>query len=184
MKELKSIIECLLFIANRPLDKKDLIKITGKEKKDVSQALKELTQDYQNEEKGIRIIHSNKQWQMTTDPKHGSIVQRFLKTEVNEELTPASLETLSIIAYRGPIKKQDLEEIRGVNCTIILRNLLIKGLIIEKKPDNYKNNDNELSYNVSLEFVKYLGIKDIEDLPNFKELNRGIPLSLLIDDDK
>ena len=87
------------------------------------------------------------------------------------------METLSIIAYRGPIKRDELEQIRGVNCSIILRHLLIKGLIVEE------NKDKEI-YNVSLDFIRHLGVKDLNELPDYERLNQGIPLSSLIDEEE
>ncbi len=174
-QNLKSLIESLLFIANRPLNKKELARITEQKIDKVEKALKELVEE--SKERGIKILQNGQEWQMVTDPTNSSVIQKFLKQEVNQELTPASLETLSIIAYRGPIKRDELEQIRGVNCSIILRHLLIKGLIVEE------NKDKEI-YNVSLDFIRHLGVKDLNELPDYERLNQGIPLSSLIDEEE
>jgi len=113
---------------------------------------------------------------MATNPQNSEYVQKFLKTEVCQELTPASLETLSIIAYRGPLTKLDLEKIRGVNCSIIIRHLLIKGLITEKVVNKVRSNEEQIDcdnniYSVSLDFIKHLGINDIQELPDYEKLN-------------
>jgi len=120
---------------------------------------------------------------MVTNPQNSEYVQKFLKTEVCQELTPASLETLSIIAYRGPLTKLDLEKIRGINCSIILRHLLIKGLIIEKivnkvvaKDDKLQTKEEQIDYDnniysVSVDFIKHLGINDVQELPDYERLN-------------
>ena len=113
---------------------------------------------------------------MVTNPQNSGYVQKFLKTEVCQELTPASLETLSIIAYRGPLTKRDLEKIRGINCSIILRHLLIKGLITEKVVNKKQADDEQIDsdnniYSVSLEFIKHLGINDVQELPDYERLN-------------
>jgi len=170
-EKLKSLIESLLFIANRPLNKKELAKITEQKINKVEEILKELVEE--SEERGIKVLQNGQEWQMVTDPTNSLVIQKFLKQEINQELTPASLETLSIIAYRGPIKRDELEQIRGVNCSIILRNLLIKGLIVEE------NKDKEI-YNVSLDFIRHLGIKDLNELPDYQKLNQDVSLSSLI----
>ena len=173
----KSIVESILFISNRPLTKKELANIVGRKVEEIEKILKELIEEYQIGGRGIKIIQNNREFQMVTDPSNSSAVQKFLKEEINRELTPASLETLSIIAYRGPIARQELEQIRGVNCAIILRNLLIKGLIVEEDRD--AKDPGEWIYNVSLDFFRHLGINDIKELPDYQRLNREVPLSSL-----
>ena len=81
------------------------------------------------------------------------------------ELTRPSLESLTIIAYRGPITKAELEMIRGVNCSMILRNLLIRGLIREEKGKT------ESVFRVSLEFLRWLGVQQASDLPDYDKLS-------------
>jgi segregation and condensation protein B len=169
--QLKSIIESLLFIAPRPLSAKEISKFLNQEQETITIHLKELFEDYKNRPQGgIKIIQNGADWQMVTNPEYSQFIKSFLKQEVNQELTPASLETLSIIAYRGPIKREELEQIRGVNCSIILRNLLIKGLIIEEDQEKQ-------IYNISLDFIKHLGINDLEDLPGYEQLNKEVLLS-------
>lgn len=176
--QLKSIIESILFVASRPLTVNELNRIVNQKKEDVDQCLETLFQEYkEDEKKGLKIIKNNKEWQMVTNPVYSQFVGKFLKQEVNQELTPASLETLSIIAYRGPIERDELEKIRGVNCSIILRNLLIKGLIIEEDKEKQ-------IYNVSLDFIKQLGINDLEELPDYDKLNEKISLSDLLEEKK
>jgi segregation and condensation protein B len=83
-------------------------------------------------------------------------------------LTQPSIETLTIIAYRGPISKAEIEKIRGVNCSLILRNLMIRGLV---DFDIDKNNGQEL-YNVTVDFLQYLGLNTVEDLPDYMRLHQ------------
>ncbi len=185
----KSIIESIIFIANRPLSKKELAKVSGKDLVEVESALNELINDYEIKNGGIKIIQNETETQMVTSPENSQIIQVFLKQEVSQELTPASLETLSIIAYRSPISRRELEQIRGVNCSIILRNLLIRGLIVEFADDksivsavtateNEGEEENKI-YQVSLDFIKHLGINDLKELPNYEKLNKDVPLSSL-----
>ncbi len=182
-QELKSNIESLLFIANRPIDKKEIAKNIGQNVNDLEEIFNELVEEYKEPDRGINIINNDQSLQMVTNPQNSEYVQKFLKTEVCQELTPASLETLSIIAYRGPLTKLDLEKIRGINCSIILRHLLIKGLIIEKvvnkvvaKDDKLQANEEQIDYDnniysVSVDFIKHLGINDVQELPDYERLN-------------
>lgn len=177
LQNLKSIIESLLFITHRPLSIKEICKITKSSLTNIKQSLNELINEYADKNKGISIIKNEQEFQMVTNPNNGLVVKEFLKQEISGELTPASLETLSIIAYRSPISKQELEQIRGVNCSVILRHLLIKGLVIEQDKEKQV-------YNVSLDFIRYLGINDLKDLPDYKRLNKEIPLSYLMQQGK
>ena len=160
--ELKYLLESLLFVSGKPLEIKDLSSFLKKDKQEIETALQELMTEYKNRNCGLRIIESGKKYQMASAPDNAKVVQDFLQTEVSGELTPASLETLTIIAYRGPIKKSDLEKIRGINCSLILRNLLIRGLVEEIDKDN-----DDKEYNVSLEFIKFLGLDSVKDLPDY-----------------
>ncbi|MDA2921650.1 SMC-Scp complex subunit ScpB [Patescibacteria group bacterium AH-259-L07] len=171
-----STIESLLFIAHRPLEKKEMAALANESVEKIGEALESLINEYNSRGGGIKIIQNSNEYQMVTAPQNSEAVSKFLKTEITGELTPASLETLSIIAYRGPIIRDELEQIRGVNCSIILRNLLIKGLIIKADKDKQ-------IYNVSLDFIRQLGIVDIKELPDYDRLKRDIPLSSLISED-
>jgi len=161
----KSIIESLLYISTRPLSFKELAKLTNQKVGEVEAAVKELVDEYNLKDGGIKIIQNGNQVQMTTSPKYTELIQGFLGEEVSGELTPASIETLSVIAYRQPIRREDLEQIRGVNCSIILRNLLIRGLAEEEKKDG------RVFYRLSLDFMKHLGVTDVKELPDFAKLN-------------
>ncbi|MFA5643908.1 MAG: SMC-Scp complex subunit ScpB [Patescibacteria group bacterium] len=174
--ELKNLLESLFFVSYRPLTIKELVDFSKKDLLEVEEAIKELSEEYSNNNRGLRIIENNKKYQMASSPENAKLIQAFLQSEVSGELTPASLETLTIIAYRGPIKKIELEKIRGINCSLILRNLLIKGLIEEKA--GREDDDNE--YVVSLEFVKFLGIDNLKDLPEYEKFNKNEEIDKLL----
>lgn len=163
---LKSQLESLLFVAIKPLAVKELSAFTNSKTKEVEEALTELENDYGSGERGLSIIKNNNQYQLTTSPENTALIQEFLKDETSGELSQPSLEALTIIAYRGPIGKLELEKIRGVNCSLILRNLLLRGLIEEKfdksKEENY--------YTVTHDFVRFLGINSVNDLPEYAKL--------------
>jgi segregation and condensation protein B len=83
---------------------------------------------------------------------------------------------LTIIAYRGPITKSEIEQIRGVNCSVILKNLMIKGLI-ESEPNKEKMSD---EYNITVDFLKYLGINNAKELPNYEKLNTSETINTIL----
>lgn len=173
--ELKYLLESLLFVSGKPLEIKDLSSFLKKDKQEIEIALQELMAEYKDRNCGLRIIESGKKYQMASAPDNAKIVQEFLQTEISGELTPASLETLTIIAYRGPIKKSDLEKIRGINCSLILRNLLIRGLIEEINKDG-----DDREYNVSLEFIKFLGLDSVKDLPDYDKFHNNENIDRLL----
>lgn len=164
---LNSQIESLLFISAKPMTIKQLAELTKKKPDEIKKAGGELVEDYKENMRGVQIIKNGSKLQMVSSPENSKIVQEFIKDETTGELSRPSLETLTIIAYRGPIAKLDLDRIRGVNCSLILRNLLLRGLV-EAKADKEKK---DTFYTVTFDFIRFLGINDIKDLPDFERLH-------------
>ena len=171
MTDLKSKIESLLFISGKPLAPKEIAGIIGEKiaVKEINAAIDELVKDYQAQNRGVRIIKNANETQMVTAGDNAETVQNFIKAETISELTKPSIEALTIIAYRGPIAKWELERIRGINCSLILRNLMLRGLV-EEKVDNQKK---ETYYAITLDFLKYLGISDATQLPDYESLRHN-----------
>ncbi|HCC23288.1 TPA: SMC-Scp complex subunit ScpB [Candidatus Falkowbacteria bacterium] len=168
---LKSQIESLLFASVKPITVGWLVKFFDKqgikvEKHLVEEAMAGLQAKFNVEDSGINLIESNGQYQLVTAAANADLVKILVQDERTGELTQPSLETLTIIAYRGPITKPVLEQIRGVNCSLILRNLLIRGLIEESEREN------GLVYVVTPELLKYLGLKSVKELPDFDKLHQ------------
>jgi segregation and condensation protein B len=117
----------------------------------------------------VRLVEHDGKIQMTTDKASSAVVEKFLKEELTGEMTRPQLEALTIIAYRGPITKMELEQIRGVNCSLILRNLLIRGLVESQM-------DKKIGvplYQVTVDFVRFLGLTDIKQLPDYEKLSNS-----------
>lgn len=169
MANLKSKIESLLFVASRPLGLKKICEISGGEKEEVKNCLQELIGDCEENKRGVQIMEIDGEYQMSTCGDSSKMVKDFLKDEMTGELTRPALETLTIVAYRGPIAKSDLEQIRGVNCSLILRNLMIKGLVESKSSDK----GGEPLYNITFDFMRYLGITKQSELPDFDKLSKS-----------
>src|SRR3989344_6432408 len=136
---LPSRVESILFVAGKPLTFGVIGKALGVGEADVRDAVEMLKAKYNHDESGLRILSDDASVQMATNPAHADTVETFIKEEAAGELTRAQLETLTVVAYRGPITRPELEQIRGVNCAVILRNLLVRGLV-EEKDDAGKHN--------------------------------------------
>jgi len=170
MNDLKAKIESLLFVSTKPLMIKRIADVTGNRKEDVRKALDELLKEYDERAGGLVVLRNGEEVQMATAPDLADMVKTFLKDETFGELTRPSLEALTIVAYRGPITKAELEQIRGVNCSLILRNLMIRGLV-EMKDERYS---------ITLDFIRYLGVKSVKELPDFEKLNSDENLQKLL----
>ena len=160
---LKSVIESILFIHGDPVSVIFLAKITGKKSEEILTALGELNSEY--ETRGIRLLKKDDEYQLGTAPENSEILEKAIKSEFSEELSKAGLETLTIVAYKGPLTRADIEHVRGVNSSFTLRSLLMRGLI--ERIENPKDARSYL-YRVSFETMKYLGLSKVEDLPDFQ----------------
>jgi len=176
MSSIKSKIESLLFISAKPLSIKQLANLLKVDAKKAQTTCDKLLLDYKNSSSGIQIIKNKDKYQMVSSQVNAKLIQEFIKDETTSELSRPSLETLTIIAYRGPISKIDLDRIRGINCSLILRNLLLRGLI-EAKNDKKKN---ETYYTVTFDFIRFLGINNITDLPDYIKLHQDDTLDRML----
>lgn len=167
MPNTTQLVESILFIAARPLTIAKLIEITGSSNADVGSALEALMEKYRASSGGIQLNRLGQSYQLATVGETAEVVQKFLEEEEKKELTKPSLETLTIIAYRGPVTKAELERIRGVHCGLILRNLLIRGLIETLPPGP----SGESRYHVTFDFLHYLGLREPQELPEYVALN-------------
>lgn len=163
---LKSQIESLLLVAVKPISLKEMAAVTKSKLPDLEQAVAELTEDYRQPGRGLSLINHNGRYQLSTASDNAEIVKSFLEEESAGELSQPSLETLTIIAYRGPIAKPELDSIRGVNCSLIIRNLLLRGLIEEK----FSKDKQENYYTVTHDFVRWLGLRELNELPDYQKL--------------
>ena len=173
---LKAQLESLLFISPKALSLKELASLTKVKSGEVEAALQELSQSYQAQVSGFQLISNNSSYQLTTSAENSALIQDFLKDETSGELTQPSLEALTVIAYRGPVSKLELERVRGVNCSLIIRNLLLRGLIEE----NFDKQKNENYYSVSLEFIRFLGLRQVSELPDYDRLHQEPTLAAVM----
>jgi len=175
-RELKHIVEALIFASDEPIDTQTIVNIIKSVDKEeelelyslVENAIEELNQFYEENGVAFRIIKIAKGYQFATRPEFSRYVG-FMNTERRQKrLSQAALETLAIIAYKQPITKPEIERIRGVNADYILSTLLEKNLICIK--GRAETIGRPLLYGTTDEFLKYFGISDISDLPKPREI--------------
>lgn len=169
--DLESILESLLFASNEPQALEDLSKILNVSAEEIEAALLKLQQYYLENKRGLRLLNNNNKWLLSINPENTPYLNKLKKEVLEGDLSPAALETLSIIAYRGPISRAEINEIRGVDSSYILRQLFLRELI-ERFPSPQRQNI--FLYQVSFKFLEHLGLTKVQDLPNYEELHQKI----------
>lgn len=155
-------LEALLFLHGEPVAAKKISATLGVD----IEAARTLLDDYASRleaaERGLWLLRDGEKVQLATKPAFGKLLEAFLKEEMSEDLTPASLETLAVISYFGPISRARIEYVRGVNSLFILRSLLVRGLI-ERFAD--PKNAATYLYRPSFDLLKHLGVRSAQELP-------------------
>ena len=166
--ELKKIIEAILFSSSKPVAPKLLKKrLEEYPPEEIEEALRELTTEYNNLDRAVEIAEVAGGFQMKTKPVYKEWVTRFVK-EKDVGLTKSMLETLSIIAYKQPVTKKDIDNVRGVDSTRAIK------LLLERKLINIagKNEDagKKIIFRTTEKFLEVYGLRSIDDLPTYKDL--------------
>ena len=165
---LKAVLEGLLFVVGDDgLDLDEISRVLEISKDDVKELIKELQNDYQSSDRGIRIDFLGDKLKLTTKKEHNIYYQKLLTTEDNNNLSQAALETLAIIAYNQPITRVKVDELRGISNNHIIRKLVAKGLIKEGGRSNMPGRP--ILYETTSEFLDYFGLSSIDELPDMRE---------------
>lgn len=170
-KKLISVLESLLFVSGSPQPVKKLAKILKISPEKTRELLSSLAEDYKTGGRGLRLLQKDDEAQLATAAECAPWLSEMAKMDFEEDLSRSSLETLTIVAYRSPISRSGIEAIRGVDSTYTLRNLMLRGLV-----ERYENPTDQRSYlyRPTFDFLKYLGVEKMEDLPNFGELSKKL----------
>lgn len=160
---MKSVIESLLFVTGEPLLLKDISANLELDEKIVSDILEDLAKDYLNEDRGILLISINGAYQLVTKKENSEYIQKLLKKNRRQSLSQASIESLAIIAYKQPITRIDIDEIRGVKSESALQKLVEKGLI--KEVGRLEVPGRPILYGTTDEFLRQFGLKTLNELP-------------------
>lgn len=166
MRESKifSIIESLLFVSGEPLKLKNIASILELSKNEVKLIMDNMIKSYENEDRGIKIIKIEDSYQFVTKSENSGFIEKILNVNSRQSLSQAALETLSIIAYKQPITRIEIEEIRGVKCDKAVSNLIEKGLV--KECGRKEVIGRPILYSTSDKFLKHFGLDGLENLPD------------------
>ena len=170
--DLKSQIEAILFVAEEPVEVLRLAKFLKIKKNACESKIEELKTFYKESRSGLQIIEKKDTIQLVSHKKYGALIARFLNKTLEEPLTKATLEVMAIIAYRGPLTRAQVDYIRGVNSSFLIRNLAIRGFV--EKRENPEDTRSFL-YEASFSFLKNIGLEKLEDLPNYEDFQKEIP---------
>jgi len=170
--ELKSIIENVLLAADQPVQITELKKIFLDEadKKDLHSILAELKEEYQS--RNLQILEVADGYQLCTRHEFNDWIRKFLKLDRSSRLSQPSLDTLSIIAYKQPLTRQEVDEIRGVDSSGVIKTLLEKKVI--GPAGRKKVPGRPIMYRTTQKFLEYFGLKDLSDLPTLEDLKEEL----------
>ncbi len=164
----RTVVETLLFLAERPLTVEELRQASGVEAERLEKALDKLSGHYREGVCGVVLHEVAGGWQLRSSPDNSAFARRFLKVKP-QRLTRAALETLAIIAYRQPVTRPEVEEIRAVDCGAVVKALLERKLIkiLGKKEEPGR----PILYGTTREFLEFFALKDLASLPTLREFH-------------
>lgn len=166
-KNLSAVVEAILFVHGEPMALSRLAAAADASEEDTRAALADLAQKL--DDRGLVLIEKDGEWQMGTHPTMAPFIERIVRDQFGAELSRPAMETLAVIAYKGPIGRADIEYIRGVNSSFTLRALLMRGLI--ERTENPRDSKGFL-YRASMDFLKHVGLTRMDDLPRYEELSK------------
>ncbi|MGH2378481.1 MAG: SMC-Scp complex subunit ScpB [Candidatus Limnocylindria bacterium] len=158
--ELANRIEAVLFVAEKPVGRAELARVVGATPKQVEAALGELEAAYGGS--GLRLQRGGDEWQIVTSPESAPYVSAYLGAD-RLRVSPASLETLAVIAYRQPITRAEVEAVRGVNCDQTIYTLMSRRLIEERGRKEAPGRP--ILYGTTWEFLECFGLQSLQELP-------------------
>ncbi len=164
----RTVVETLLFLAERPLTVEEIRQASGVEPARVAKALDQLSGHHREGISGIVLHEVAGGWQLRTSPDNVDFARRFLRVKP-QRLTRAALETLAIVAYRQPVTRPEIEDIRGVDCGAVVKALLERRLvkILGKKEEPGR----PILYGTTKEFLEFFALKDLASLPTLREFH-------------
>ncbi len=169
MTNLDAHLEALLFLKGEPISFKELAKILDVQENEVRIAADFLKEKLSG--RGIQLIQKDNSLMLATSPQSANFTKNLIQEEFNSQLSRAGLEVLTIVIYKGPMSRSSIDYIRGVNSAFCLRNLLVRGLLERKL--NPQDSRSYLYY-PSFRLLQFLGIKNVNELPEYENLNKQI----------
>lgn len=169
-REKKSVLEAILFLSGEPVALSAIRDVIDLPESEIKRLMDELINEYREKKGGLNIVEIANGYQMVTNPEYAEWVKRFKSAQLSSRLSMPALETLAIIAYKQPIIRAEVEQLRGVNSDSAIRTLLDKRLI--KVIGRKEAPGRPFLYGTTREFLEYFGLKDLTELPTLKDLVR------------
>lgn len=171
-------LEALLFVHGEPLSLKDIAHALSWEEDEAQSVIAEYGKSLGGEERGLMLLAHGEKVQLATKAQFAQFLAHFVKEELAGDLTPASVETLALVAYLGPVSRATIDYHRGVNSTFILRNLALRGLVARVDDPAHPN---AVLFEASFDLLKHLGLSQKEDLPEYEKFHEVFSKKLTTD---
>jgi segregation and condensation protein B len=169
-REKISVLEAILFLSGELITISTLKDVTELPESEIKRLMEELIKEYKERNTGLLIVEIANGYQMVTNPEFAEWVKKFRSSHMSSKLSMPALETLAIIAYKQPIIRAEIEQIRGVNSDSAIRTLLEKRLI--KIMGRKEVPGRPFLYGTTREFLQYFGLRDLTELPTLKEFTQ------------
>lgn len=182
MEQIIPQVEAILFVANEPVDKENLIKLLGIERTLLAQIIEKLKEKYNDPQSGLILIETAGGYQVVTKPQYAEVLEKFYGNRRVSKLSIPALETLAIIAYKQPVTKQEIEEIRGVNCDGVVKTLLDRDLIVKRGEADLPGKP--ALYHTTKKFLTYFKISSLKELPPIEELTNSVQQETIFDENE
>jgi segregation and condensation protein B len=163
----RSALEALLFVSDEPVSSGQLAKILEQDLIEVDEALRQLSEEYAQQDRGFQLREVAGGWRMYTHPAHAPVIEAYVLSWDTRKLSQAALEVLSIIAYKQPVTRAGVNAVRGVSSESVVASLIEKGLARELGRD--ANAGNAILYGTTSTFLEKFGLRSIEDLPPLED---------------
>ncbi len=174
-------VEAILFYKSEPVSVRELAKLSDAAEPEIDRALEELKSLYAD--RGITLMQeglpparaggaqAGDRYMFATAPSVADFIKKLVQEEYTKDLGKAGLETLAVVLYRGPVARTDIDHIRGVNSSFILRALVMRGLV-ERLPN--ERDSRSFLYRPSFDLLRHLGVANVKDLPEFESVKEAI----------
>ncbi|WP_019544001.1 SMC-Scp complex subunit ScpB [Streptomyces sulphureus] len=161
-RPLKPALEAVLMVVDEPVTEAHLAKVLGRRQREVTDALRELSDEYAVQRRGFELRYVAGGWRYYTRPEYAYAVEEFVLDGQQARLTQAALETLAVVAYRQPVSRSRVSAVRGVNCDGVMRTLLQRGLLEEAGTEPETG---AILYGTTHYFLERMGLRGLEELP-------------------
>lgn len=164
----RAVVEALLFASSKPLSIDNLFEASEIDKEELKEILAALQEEYSSDSRGFSLEEVANGFQLRSDPRFSTQIGRLFAARSRRRITRSGLESLSIIAYRQPVTKAEVEHIRGVDSGAVLKTLL--SLTMIRILGRKEAPGRPILYGTTREFLEYFGLRDIESLPTLEEV--------------